>query len=62
MNTDNLISLADFAEQAGLSASDVTRLIAPQKIQTEVVGGRKFIDRVKYPPESFKKEEKEKKQ
>ena len=55
MNTENLISLADFAKEAGLRPDEVTRLITPQKIITEDVGGRKFIDRVKYPPEQFKK-------
>lgn len=55
MNTENLISLAKFAEDSGLTPSDVTRLITPQKIETVVIGGRKFIDSVKYPPENFKK-------
>jgi len=55
MNTDNLISLADFADKAELTPSDVTRLITPQKIQTVEIGGRKFIDVTKFNPLDFKK-------
>lgn len=55
MNTENLISLAKFAEDSGLTPSDVTRLITPQRITVEIIGGRKFIDKVKYPPANFKK-------
>jgi len=49
MNTDNLISLARFAEQSGL------RLITPQKIEPVEIGGRKFIDITIYPPKAYKK-------
>lgn len=55
MNTENLISLADFAKQAGLTPSGVTRLIAPQAIKTIEIGKRKFIDKKKYPPSKYKK-------
>ena len=61
MNTENLISLADFARESGLRPDEVTRLIDPRRIETVEVGGRKFIDITVYPPESFKKEEKENK-
>ena len=54
MNTDNLITLADFAKESGLRQDQVTRLITPQKIIAEDIGGRKFIDKIKYPPEDFK--------
>jgi len=57
MDTENLISLTEFANESGLKPSDVTRLIAPQQIKPEIVGGRKFIDKVKYPPGNFKKSE-----
>jgi hypothetical protein len=55
MNTDNLISLADFARESGLRPDEVTRLTTPQKIKTVIVGNRKFIDKSIYPPKSFKK-------
>ena len=55
MNTENLISLADFATQSGLRADEVTHLTNPVRIETVDVGGRKFIDITKYPPKSFKK-------
>jgi len=55
MNTDNLISLADFAKEAKLTPSDVTRLISPQQIKPTKIGKRKFIDTSIYPPEDFKK-------
>ena len=55
MKTENLISLTDFAKESGLNKSDVTRLITPAKIIPEIVGGRKFIDKTKYPPENFSK-------
>jgi len=58
MNTDNLISLADFARESGLRPDEVTRLIDPRRIETVEVAGRKFIDTSIYPPASFKKEEK----
>lgn len=55
MDTENLISLTEFAQESGLKPSEVTRLITPARIIPEVVGGRKFIDKLKYPPENFKK-------
>ena len=55
MNTDNLISLADFAREAKLRPDEVTRLIDPRRIETVDVGGRKFIDKVKYPPKDYTK-------
>ena len=55
MNTDNLISLARFAEQSGLRPDEVTRLITPQKIEPVEIGGRKFIDITIYPPKAYKK-------
>ena len=62
MNTENLISLADFAREAELRPDEVTRLIDPRRIETVDVGGRKFIDRIKYPPSDFKKKEEKEKQ
>ena len=53
MNTDNLITLADFAKESGLRQDQVTRLITPQQIIVEEIGGRKFIDKVKYPPKNY---------
>ena len=53
MNTDNLITLADFAKQSGLRPDQVTRLITPQQIITEDIGGRRFIDKTKYPPKNY---------
>lgn len=55
MNTDNLISLVQFAERAKLRQDEVTRLITPQKIQTVEIGGRKFIDSSIYNPEDYTK-------
>ena len=55
MNTDNLITLAKFAEDSGLRPDEVTKLITPQKIKAVEIGGRKFIDISIYPPENFKK-------
>ena len=55
MNTENLISLAKFAEDSGLRPDEVTRLITPQKIKTVEIGGRKFIDTSIYNPKDFKK-------
>ncbi len=55
MNTENLISLKEFAERAELRPDEVTRLITPQTIKTVKLGIHKFIDKVKYPPENFKK-------
>ena len=55
MNTENLISLADFAKKADLTPSDVSRLVAPQTIKPTIIGKRKFIDTSIYPPENFSK-------
>ena len=55
MNTDNLISLSEFAELAGLQPYEVTRLITPQEIIPVKIGKHKLIDKVKYPPENYKK-------
>ena len=55
MNTDNLISLADFARESGLRPDEVTRLIDPRRIERVDVGGRKFIDKTLFPPANFKK-------
>ena len=57
MNTDNLISLADFAKKAELRPDEVTRLITPQQIKTVKIGGRKFIDVTIYDPQDFKKKD-----
>lgn len=58
MNTDNLLSLVQFAEKSGLRQDEVTRLISPQKIKTIEIGGRKFIDASIYNPLDYKKETK----
>ncbi|KKL78651.1 hypothetical protein LCGC14_2022710 [marine sediment metagenome] len=55
MNTDNLISLSEFAELAGLQPYEVTRLITPQEIIPVKIGKHKLIDISKYPPKKFKK-------
>lgn len=55
MNTDNLISLADFAREAKLRPDEVTRLIDPRRIETVDVGGRKFIDKTLFPPKEYAK-------
>ena len=55
MNTENLISLADFARESGLRPDEITRLINPQRIETVDVGGRKFIDKTIYPPKDYSK-------
>ena len=54
INPENLISLTDFAIQAGLKPSQVTRLISPQQIKTVDIAGKKFIDTSVYDPNDFK--------
>jgi len=55
MNTENLISLAEFGRESGLRPDEVTHLINPLRIETVEVGGRKFIDKTKFPPSNYKK-------
>ena len=55
MNTENLISLSEFATLTGLQPYEVTRLITPQKIKTIKIGNHKFIDTTKYPIKDYKK-------
>ena len=60
MKTENLISLSEFAELAGLRPDEVTRLITPQIIKTIKIGRHKFIDKTEYPPANFKKKTRDK--
>lgn len=55
MNTDNLLSIKEYADALGMERSYVYRLIEPQKINPIKIGSHLFIDKVKYPPEKFKK-------
>lgn len=57
MNTENLISLADFAKQANIPRCAVTRLITPQTIEPTIIGNRKFIDTSKYNPKDYSKKQ-----
>lgn len=57
MNTENLISLKQFSDESGLRPDEVTRLTTKQKyIKTVRIGGRKFIDKVKFPPKDYSRE------
>lgn len=58
INPENLISLTDFAKQAELKPSQVTRLTSPQKIETVDIAGKKFIDTSIYNPSDFKPKKK----
>lgn len=60
MKTENLISLSEFAELAGLRPDEVTRLITPQIIKTIKIGRHKFIDKIEFPPANFKKKNRDK--
>ena len=53
----NKISLSEFAEESGLRLDEVTRLTTPQRfVETVIIGGRKFIDRTKFPPKDYSRE------
>ena len=57
MNTENLISLKQFSDESGLRPDEVTRLTTPQRfVETVIIGGRKFIDRTKFPPKNYSRE------
>ena len=56
-NPENKISLKQFSDESGLRPDEVTRLTTKQKyIKTVRIGGRKFIDRTKFPPKDYSRE------
>ena len=57
VNTDDLLSLKDFADRIGTSMAYVSGLIAEPKIIPTDVAGKKFIDISKYPIKDWKKKE-----
>lgn len=61
MKKENQISVKDFATETGYTTNHVYELGRNGKIKIEEVAGFKVIDKIKYPPESFKKEKEEKK-
>lgn len=52
---DNLVTLAEYARLINTTPQYVSQLCAEPKINTQVIGGVKFIDISKYPPADFKK-------
>lgn len=58
MKKENQISVKDFADLTGYTTNHVYELGRVGKIVIQDVAGFKVIDKVKYPPESFKKKSK----
>lgn len=57
----NLVTLQEFADLTGQPIARISQLCAEPRIKITMWGNRKHIDIDEYPPESFKKEEKENK-
>ena len=57
VDTDNLVTLTEFAELTGQSAARISQLTAEPQIKVTMWGNRKHIDISKYPIADFKKTE-----
>lgn len=55
MKKENQISVKDWATATGYTTNHVYKLGEDKKIKIEEVAGFKVIDKVKFPPENFKK-------
>lgn len=51
----NLVTQADYARLVGVPLSTITSRVKAETIDTVEIGGVKFIDKGKYPPEKFEK-------
>lgn len=54
-----LVSLKEFAELTGHEPSYISQLIKEPQIEVVKIGIHKFIDIKKFPPDNFKKKDKE---
>lgn len=51
----DLVTYTEWAERAGIQRTFVYQLTRPQQIIPDDIGGKKFIDCNKYPPETWNK-------
>lgn len=55
MNTDNLVTIEQFAKLVGKNRTQIYLWTQPQQIRCKIIAGKRFIDLDQYPVSKFKK-------